>query len=555
MYDVVICRVAYRSRNNSVNEIEESKVCHAYGAIFDAGVSVKVLDFYLDDSLKIEDIVTTGAKIVLFYVRWPGEFWTKSQQTIFELRKINTEQLVAVFGETSVGQEKALRETPIDVVITGEEPEIVDFVKTILSGGKWNDCTGIMYLNDNQLVVNQGSALIHNLDELPRAKHYWLEYCKENGKPLDFMKAAIRTSRGCYARCKFCFITGYDDLYDDFRWRGRSAENVFEEIKEIYNTYGITEFVFTDANFFNNSKESRQRAKKLSGLILDSGMEIKWLIYTRANDVDEELFAFMKKAGLYAVLMGIESFVPAKLKRYAKGTTVEQNYKAIQILKDLDIYIHPGFILFDKDTTVDEIRADLEGLKWAIEGKPELFVNPIVLVGSIFIPYEGSRSESDYLSIVTDSERFLLGAMDQRMSELDSCLKYGFRDKTVASIADAGWVFAREMGSQQYHKRKLYAQMIERLLVDEDDNEAFELIQKLIEWRKLLAHITIHTFSEIVVNLASNPDPVSARFTELDKAWEKVRHFNIQYLGQEYSDIRWVEEYNKLKTAEKHVVG
>ncbi|EPF08888.1 TPA: radical SAM protein [Bacillus cereus] len=551
MPDVLICRVSYRSRSGNVNEVEESGICHAYGALYHAGINTEVQDFYLNHELTINNVLESDAKILLFYVRWPGEFWTENQKFIKEIRQQDTyeNRIIAVFGETAVGQEKALKETPIDVVITGEENEMVNYCNAILNNQDWNNCSGIVYLNEEQIpIFNQGINLVHNLDDLPKAKHYWLEYCKENGKSLDFMKAAIRTSRGCYARCKFCYITGYDNLYENYTWRSRSAENVFNEIKEIVEEFGVTEFIFSDATFFNRSKKSKERAIKISELIKNNNLDISFLIYTRANDVDIETFNKMKEAGLYAILMGLESFVPAKMKRYSKGNTVEQNYKALSIFKELNLYMNLGFILFDKDTTLLELKEDLKGLKWLVNDKPELITDPTTLVGSVFIPYEGSRIEDEYLNYQED--QYLLGAINERLGQLDSMKKYGFKDPIIAALADAGWLFGREVGSQQYHKRKLQGEMISRLLEDEEDEEAMNIVEKLLLWREGLAKFAVYTFSDIVEEVSRAKDPIKERFNAIDRAFKEFENYNKRYLGDYSADMRWIGEYQSLKEKE-----
>ncbi|MGG2016781.1 B12-binding domain-containing radical SAM protein [Bacillus sp. S10(2024)] len=551
MPDVLISRISYRSRSGNVNEMEESGICHAYGALYHAGINTEVQDFYLNHNLTIDDVLRSDAKILLFYVRWPGEFWAENQKFIKEIREKDKykDRVIAVFGETAVGQEKALKETPINVVITGEELEIVDYCKAILNNDNWKECSGIAYLNEEQLpIFNRGRELVHNLDELPKAKHYWLEYCKEQGISLDFTKAAIRTSRGCYARCKFCYITGYDNLYENYTWRSRSTENIFNEIKEIVKEFGITEFIFSDATFFNRSKQSKDRAIELSKLIKQSGLDISFLIYTRANDVDKETFKIMKEAGLYAVLMGLESFVPAKMRRYSKGNTVEQNYNALKVFKELDLYMNLGFILFDKDTTLSELREDLKGLKWLVNDKSELITDPTTLVGSVFIPYEGSRVEAEYFNY--KEEQFLFSAINDRLGQLDSMKKYGFKDAYVAALADAGWLFGREVGSQQYHKRKLQGEMISRLLEDENDDEAMNAVEKLLAWRNKLAKFAVYTFADIVEEVAKSEDPVNERFHALDRAFEKFKNYNRKYLGDHNTEMRWIDEYQKLREKE-----
>jgi hypothetical protein len=83
----------------------------------------------------------------------------------------------------------------------------------------------------------------------------------------------------------------------------------------------------------------------------------------RADSVDPEIFAAMRDAGLYLVYMGLESGNEEGLKTLHKQVTVEQNLRAVQMLKQVGLLFEFGFMLFDPGSTLQSVRANLNFLR------------------------------------------------------------------------------------------------------------------------------------------------------------------------------------------------
>ena len=71
----------------------------------------------------------------------------------------------------------------------------------------------------------------------------------------------------------------------------------------------------------------------------------------------------MRDAGLYLVYMGLESGNEEGLKTLHKQVTVEQNLRAVEILKQLGLLFEFGFMLFDPGSTLQSVRANLNFLR------------------------------------------------------------------------------------------------------------------------------------------------------------------------------------------------
>ncbi|MDI6761325.1 MAG: radical SAM protein, partial [Candidatus Brocadiaceae bacterium] len=189
-------------------------------------------------------------------------------------------------------------------------------------------------------------------DSLPFPDRSLLPLYQEKG-----LATYILGSRGCYGRCTFCYVSPF---YDG--WRGRSPQNIFEELKDLYEN-GVRYFYFADANFFGPGRAGRERAKELADIILKAGLNIRFGMECRANDLEEDSLSRLVEAGLREVFLGIESACDHTLKRFRKDTSQEVNRRAIGLLRHFGIEPNLGFIMFEPYTSLKDIRTNFEFLK------------------------------------------------------------------------------------------------------------------------------------------------------------------------------------------------
>ncbi|MEG0377112.1 MAG: radical SAM protein, partial [Eubacterium sp.] len=143
--------------------------------------------------------------------------------------------------------------------------------------------------------------------------------------------------------------------------RGRSPENIIEEIDTIIAQTDYRYFYFTDPNFYGPGKAGKERVLKLAALLKERN--IQFGIEARANDIEEESTNALVDAGLKHILIGLESGKNESLKRLNKFTTVEDNEKALRILRQAGIEPNVGFIMFEPDSNIDDLKINLEFLK------------------------------------------------------------------------------------------------------------------------------------------------------------------------------------------------
>ncbi len=219
--------------------------------------------------------------------------------------------------------------------------------------------------------------IIDNLDDVEFPDYGYFESIRSSGGRMDCYP--IVTSRGCPYSCTFCAgpeISGK-------KWRYRSAQNVVEELEQAVIKYKTREVEFFDDHFPLN----KQRAMAIMEGILQKNLRIRFRFANgiRADRLDEELVAIMKRAGLFEVSMGIESGDPDVFLSIEKGETLGKIENAIRLLKNFDIPIGGSFIIglpgsnLEKD--INSVKfAERHGLHWSKLG------------WSYFTPYPGTKA-------------------------------------------------------------------------------------------------------------------------------------------------------------------
>jgi radical SAM superfamily enzyme YgiQ (UPF0313 family) len=121
----------------------------------------------------------------------------------------------------------------------------------------------------------------------------------------------VQTSRGCpfscYFYCPYPLVQGR-------KWRQRSPEHVFQELKEVVNKFSIHKVFFRDACFTLD----RARTVSLCNYIIEGGLDFKWWCETRIDRLDKDLLSLMKRAGLEGINIGVETGDEDVMKSRAK---------------------------------------------------------------------------------------------------------------------------------------------------------------------------------------------------------------------------------------------
>ena len=273
------------------------------------------------------------------------------------LHKVKAERLtsyITAYGyyPTTDFEDVMLQCQDIDSVILGE-PELT-FAKLAegISGRVSPDkISGLARRDDSGAVVFRRREPVRDLDTLP--------FPVRTEALFRLPEVNLQGSRGCYGGCTFCYINPF--YGQGSQWRGRSPENIIAEIDDLIARHQIKSFYFTDPNFFGPGERGQQRALHLASLL--KSRNIKFGIEARVNDIHDETVQALVEAGLNNILIGLESGSDRSLQRINKMTTVAQNEKAIRILRKYGIEPSIGFIMFEPDSSLEDIRVNFEFLK------------------------------------------------------------------------------------------------------------------------------------------------------------------------------------------------
>ena len=275
----------------------------------------------------------------------------------------------------------------IDLIIRGEaEHAIVKVIKDFNVNGKFStaiDGCSYQNLNGKKHFCSEINK-ITLLDTLPfpdRENAFLYSKRKLSNYKTDLKNIPVASSRGCPYSCTFCSVPSLG-----LNWRGRDPENVAEEIYEMYKIDSEIFIVFIDDNFFVDYKRALEIAFKIKE---KCGKPVPFSFATRADQIiraGSETISKLREYGCEAIEIGIENGSDSVLLRMNKKISVVQNKEALKILKNNGIAPGVDFILFDDETTLEELEENIVFLKDNM-----LFGYYPTLVYSQMFPYVGTK--------------------------------------------------------------------------------------------------------------------------------------------------------------------
>jgi len=241
----------------------------------------------------------------------------------------------------------------IDIIVRGEGEETIRELAEALEKGEWEKVKGITFRKGNRVVSNESRPFIKDIDEIPFPSWDFL--------PMDKYQfcghryASMLTSRGCPFNCSFCASSR---LFGGF-WRGRSPENVVEEIRLLHDKFGIENIEFVDDTFTLDQK----RAERICDEIVREGLDISWGASSRVDTLSRSLVEKMRRAGCWILFLGIESGCQKILDAIGKRITVEHARKAVKIVKEAGVQVLGSFIIGFLQDTIETINETIRFAK------------------------------------------------------------------------------------------------------------------------------------------------------------------------------------------------
>ncbi len=258
-----------------------------------------------------------------------------------------------------------LANSDVDFVVIGEpENTVLELVDSFEVGGPdFNAIKGIGFVKENVPIITSPRPCVEDLNSLPFPSRKLLPmreyFAAVKVTPLrgEIYRpwTEILTSRGCPYNCVFCT----HHIVWGKKWRGRSPENVVDEIEEVVKTYHIRQIDFLDDNMTLDPK----RMEGICDLIVERKLKIAWFTPNgvRADTLSERLLTKMKKSGCKKIRVAPESGVQHVVdKIIKKNLDLKSVERAVALCKKVGIRVGCFFVIGLIGETKEDIKETIK---------------------------------------------------------------------------------------------------------------------------------------------------------------------------------------------------
>ena len=248
----------------------------------------------------------------------------------------------------------------VDYIVYGPgDKTFPDLLTALIGKLPVNHLHNLIYLSEGKIIKTQKDELYDQdtLPDLPFAKlNAFYSLKKYLAKTyLGKNTIAYHSSVGCPFQCGFCGIV---PIYNA-RWKGKTAEKIYADIKFLKENFGGDAIEFHDNNFFVSEK----RTVAFAQLIKNENMV--WWGEGRIDTIDkysDESLSIMREAGCKMIFFGAETGNDAILKKMDKGGTQtgEQIRKFAARMAKFDIIPEYSFVLGTPADTEEQVMKQIE---------------------------------------------------------------------------------------------------------------------------------------------------------------------------------------------------
>lgn len=248
----------------------------------------------------------------------------------------------------------------VDFIVNGPgEKTFPKLIHALENNEPYELINNLIYRFGNKIIKTTRDEL-YDMDALPDLPYEKLNnfypLSKYLGKTyLGAKTIAYHSSMGCPFKCSFCAVV---PIYNA-RWRGRSADGIYKDVKYLKDKYGGNAIEFHDNNFFVSEK----RTAEFSKLIKPENMV--WWGEGRIDTIDrysDETLALMRESGCKMIFFGAETGNDEILKKMDKGGTQsnEQIRKFAARMAKFDIIPEYSFVLGTPAETEEQVMKQID---------------------------------------------------------------------------------------------------------------------------------------------------------------------------------------------------
>ena len=343
-------------------------VAYLAGALRRNGAEVTVCcqDVYHYTNEELVDKYLASGEYDLIGIGFLAARFKETVQSLCETVNEHKKNARIMFGGhgPSSQPEYVLNNTAGDLVAIGEAEETVaEVLDAILAGRDFAEIRGIAYKDDNdEIQVNQRRKPIKDLDSIafPAWDLFPMDIYTTNMQyhlqDDDEKALQILTGRGCVNRCTFCYRM-------EKGVRFRSIDNVLQEMRQLYDDFGVTYFAIQDEIFIANVQRLRDFVEGLKKYDLFGKIKYNINAGIRANIATDELALLLKDSGCCYVNVGFESVTQECLDDFKKNTTVTDNYKTATLMKKHNVPMGINFIWGIMSDNAETLRRNVDFIK------------------------------------------------------------------------------------------------------------------------------------------------------------------------------------------------
>ncbi|MCC6750455.1 MAG: radical SAM protein [Deltaproteobacteria bacterium] len=271
----------------------------------------------------------------------------------------------------------------IDALAGGEwEYTVLEVAQRRRDGRGLAGIAGLTHRDDGgNLVHEPRRPNVETLDALPFPHRRTLAMDLYHDNPGDLPDPCLQLigSRGCPYTCHFCVWPQV--VYEDNRYRVRSAKNMADEIEQIFRreTFPYRSYYFDDDTFNIGNTRLSDFADELIMRGLD---HIPWGAMCRPDTLAPRVLERLRRAGLHAVKYGVESGNQEIVEINGKKLDLEKLRETMRVTRGLGVKTHLTFSFGLIGETRETMRQTLD---LALE------LSPDTLQFSIATPFPGTR--------------------------------------------------------------------------------------------------------------------------------------------------------------------
>ena len=254
---------------------------------------------------------------------------------------------------------EVLEDPNVDCVVIGEgEVTFREWLDAVESKAPTDEIPGTAFRSDGEGVRTAARVPETDLDIFPFPAWDLLEidaYARFPRAGIFYRSPrymSIETARGCPYKCAWCHRSMGE------RFRPHSPGYVVSLLEELKRDYGVDDFLIVD-DMFNLDDD---RMTRIFTGVLEKGLDVGFSlpIGIRADIITDDALALMRRAGVYKIMIAVETASPRLQREMGKKLDLERTLAVIRKASDLGISTHGNFMIGLPSETEAEMWSTLK---------------------------------------------------------------------------------------------------------------------------------------------------------------------------------------------------